>query len=375
VPRQTALIYSPDLTGFSLGEDHPFKPERYRLAFELMTAYGLTCPPHRIVSGWPLVEEDELLAFHTADYLARFREFSASPHPRADFRYGLGDAENPIFPGVYDCALQGASATAAGASLLLDGRCTRVFHLAGGWHHAHRAKASGFSYLNDGVLAINRLLARGKRVVYLDIDAHHGDGVQEAYYHTDKVLTISLHQSGVYFFPGTGFEREMGSGEGKGYSVNLPFCEHLEDSLFIRAFDEVVAPLLAAFAPDLLVTQLGADAFYRDPLSLLEITTSGYAHVLTALRRLNLPWLAMAGGGYDSFNVARAWTLAWAIMNDAELEPALPESFVRPAYPHAMLWDPPHSVDRADFARAETALDRSISLLQRQLFPLLGARP
>jgi acetoin utilization protein AcuC len=374
VKPKTALIYSQALSRYSYGDEHPFKPERYRLAFELMTAFGLTAPPFETVTEFPLLSEADLLSFHAPEYLARLREFSASSQQRADFRFGLGDVENPIFPGVFDCALLGASGTSAAAGMILEKGYRTVFHLAGGWHHAHRAKASGFSYLNDAVLAIHKLLDKGVRVAYLDIDAHHGDGVQEAFYESDRVLTISLHQSGTYFFPGTGFQNETGSGAGAGFSVNVPFLEQTDDELFIKAFDEVALPLLTAFAPDVLVTQLGADTFCSDPLSLLEVTTRGYCHAVRSLRALDLPWLALAGGGYDNFNVARAWTLAWSIMNDVELAPTLPEAFDLPGAPHRMLLDPVQKGREYGAGPAREALESCLAYLKRTVFPLHAGR-
>ena len=181
-------------------------------------------------------------------------------------------------------------------------------------------------------------------MVYLDIDAHHGDGVQNAFYDTDRVLTISLHESGVYFFPGTGFESETGEGRGKGYSVNLPLLAHTDDALFMKAFDEIAFPLIAAFDPDVLFTQLGADSFRTDPLTRLEVTTHAYSYIMRKLRALQIPWVAVGGGGYDMMNVARAWTIAWAVMNDRELSPRLPAPFVRLisrlGFPTACSWTP-----------------------------------
>jgi acetoin utilization protein AcuC len=371
---KSALLFARELSDCSFGTSHPFRPDRYRLAYELMEAYGLTVDPFVVIRDFPSVAEGELCTFHYPDYLACLREFSGAAHPRADFRYGLGDAENPVFPGMYDWAVQGVAATAEAARLVLDEGYGRVFHLGGGWHHGHRGKASGFSYLNDVVIAINRLVARGKRVAYLDIDAHHGDGVQEAFYDTDRVVTISLHQSGIYFFPGTGFEHETGVGPGTGFSVNVPFLEHADDEIFMRAFDEIAVPRISAFAPDVLVTQLGADTFRSDPLTLLEVTTRGYAHVVQRLAAFDLPWIGVAGGGYDSANVIRAWTLAWAAMNQVELSPELPATYAQGASLGGRLHDPPHRSEEGTRCRAAAALERSLALLRKTGFPSSAGR-
>jgi len=375
VKAQTALIYSSDFSRFNYGEEHPFKVQRFRLAFELMEAYGLTrLEGARILESVP-ADENDLLTFHSPGYLGKLREFSSSSEPRADFRYGLGDIENPVFQGLYDWARIGAGGTVEAARLVTEEGCDIAFNLAGGWHHAHRGRASGFSYLNDGVIAINKLLEKGKRVAYLDIDAHHGDGVQEAFYDTDRVLTISIHESGLHFFPGTGSEKEIGTGKGKGYSVNVPLKEHTDDALFMKAFDEVAFPLIAAFDPDVLITQLGADTFRTDPLTRLEITTHSYGYVVRKLKALKIPWVAVGGGGYENVNVARAWTIAWAIMNGVELSPRLPARFIRliegMGYPNRMLLDAMHWAEADDRNRALDAVEKSIAAIRKKVFPII----
>jgi acetoin utilization protein AcuC len=202
-----------------------------------------------------------------------------------------------------------------------------AFNIAGGLHHAQRSRASGFCYVNDPVIGILKLLEKGKKVAYIDIDAHHGDGVQEAFYETDQVLTISLHESGHTLFPGTGFEYEIGEGKGEGYSVNLPFPSYTDDEVYLWAFEQVVPEFLHAFQPDVIVTQLGVDSFSNDPLTNLNLSIWGYEKIIQRIKALAPQWVALGGGGYDVSNVARAWTLAWAVMNGVELSERLPESY------------------------------------------------
>jgi len=374
VAPRTALLYPADVSRCSYGDSHPFKVQRYLLTYELFKAYGLD-QLGTLVTEFPSVPKEALLAVHDSAYLDRLREFSESPEPRADFRYGLGDVENPVFPGVYTWAYLSTAATVEAARLVSDEGYDSAFNLAGGWHHAHRAHASGFSYINDAAVAIATLMAKGKRVVYLDLDAHHGDGVQEAFYDSAQVLTISIHESGIYFFPGTGFESEIGNAGGTGYTVNVPLAAHADDALYMKAFDEVVYPLIAAFDPDVMVTQLGADTFRTDPLTHLEITTHSYAYVLRKLRALRIPWVAVGGGGYDHMNVARAWTIAWATMNDEKISPKLPDSFVeyvsRLGYPHRMLLDAMHWAEEADRNAALDAVERSIQHIRGLVFPTI----
>ena len=377
-PCRTALIYSPLFGNFNYGDDHPFKLHRNRMAYDLLAAYGLLELPNMEIRDCLPVTDEMVLTFHDPAYIARLKEFSASEEPRADFRYGLGDAECPVFKGLYDCAALGAGATFEAVRLVEEEKFDIAFNLTGGWHHAHRAKASGFSYINDAVLAINWLVARGRRVLYLDIDAHHGDGVQEAYYDTDQVLTISLHESGIYFYPGTGFEDETGVGRGAGYSVNVPLPAHTDDAIYMKAFDEIAYPLIAAYNPDIIITQIGADTFRTDPLTNLEITTYSYGGILAKIKSLKIPWVALGGGGYELMNTARAWTMAWAIMNDIKLDPRLPSAFIdkigQQGYQNRVLLDAMHWAEEGERALALVAVEKSISCIKKTIFPgILGS--
>lgn len=376
-PNRTALIYSPLFGNFNYGSDHPFKLQRNQLAYDLMDSYDLLNLPNMHICDCLPATEELLLSFHDSAYLARLKEFSASSEPRADFRFGLGDVECPVFKGLYDYAALGVGATFEAVRLVEEDGFAAAFNMNGGWHHAHRAKASGFSYLNDAVVAINWLVARGRRVLYLDIDAHHGDGVQEAFYDTDQVLTISLHESGIYFYPGTGFENETGEGNGKGYSVNVPLLAHTDDAIYMKAFDEVAYPLIAAYDPDIIITQIGADTFRTDPLTNLEITTYSYFQMLSKIKRLKIPWVALGGGGYDLMNTARAWTIAWAIMNGVELNPRLPPAFIAKiepeGYQNRVLLDAMHWADEVERAEALTSAEKSIASIKKNIFPgILG---
>ena len=372
-PFRSALISSPLLDSFNFGSDHPLKVHRTTLAYDLMEAYGLLTLPDMEIRECRPVSDELLLSFHHPDYLARLKEFSRSEEPRADFRFGLGDADCPVFKGMFDYAALGVGATFEAIRLVEEEGFQAAFNMNGGWHHAHRAKASGFSYLNDAVVAIDWLVARGRRVLYLDIDAHHGDGVQEAYYDTDQVLTLSIHESGIYFYPGTGFENEIGEGRGTGYCVNVPLLAHTDDAIYMKAFDEVAYPLIAAFNPDIIVTQIGADTFRTDPLTNLEITTHSYSEILKKIKRLKIPWVALGGGGYDLMNTARAWTLAWAAMNDVALDPRLPSAFIDKiepqGYRNRVLLDAQHWAEEGERAQALAAVEKSIAVIKRTVFP------
>jgi acetoin utilization protein AcuC len=210
---------------------------------------------------------------------------------------------------MYEAALLSTGASLVAAELVASRQVDVAFNIAGGLHHAASDHASGFCIFNDPVIAIKYFLGQGLRVAYVDIDGHHGDGVQDAFFDDNRVLTISMHESGRFLFPGTGFSSETGVGPGQGYSVNIPLYPYTEDDIYLWAFHEVTLPLLKAFAPDVLVTRLGIDSYYSDLLTHLQVTSRGYVAAIREFARLGLPWLALGGGGYDLSAVARCWTL------------------------------------------------------------------
>jgi acetoin utilization protein AcuC len=273
------LVYNDAMAGYDLGSGHPLKPERFTLAVELMRAYGLLAEEGGPVSSLDDIEpatDDELALVHDRAYLQIVRDASADP---ARFtwrtRRGIGPGDTPAAPGLHEASALIAGGTIAALRLALDaGGDVRPFAVAGGLHHAHHDRAAGFCVYNDPAVAIAVALRDRPelRIAYLDIDAHHGDGVQEAFYDDPRVLTISLHESGRYLYPGTGREVETGSGEGAGFALNVPLPPFADAGCYSLAFEEVVAPAIAAFAPDALVAQCGADAHHADPLTHLGLT-------------------------------------------------------------------------------------------------------
>jgi acetoin utilization protein AcuC len=327
----TALIYTDAYLDYDYGPTHPLRIIRLKLTYDLIKAYGLLELPSVRFIPTIKAEEKELVTFHSREYLNILRQASEGFLTGDAYLYGLGPGDNPIFPGLLSWSLLVTGATLQAVDFVAGGKGEIAFNIAGGLHHAMKSRASGFCYINDPVIGIKRLLNRGKRVAYIDIDAHHGDGVQKAFYETNQVLTISLHETGYTLFPGTGFEYEIGEGEGEGYSINLPFPTYTGDEVYVWAFEEVVPELVQAFKPDIVVTQLGVDTFHDDPLTNLHLSILGYERVLKRIKDLAPRWVALGGGGYNISNVARAWTLAWAVMNGIELKDELPESFLREA--------------------------------------------
>jgi len=280
--------------------------------------------------------------------------------------------DNPAYPGMYELSALVVGATLKAAALVASGEVDVAFNCAGGLHHAAPDHASGFCIFNDVVIAIKSLLEKGLRVAYIDIDAHHGDGVQYAFYDTDRVLTISLHESGRYLFPGTGDVSETGVGAGAGYSVNVPLAPYTDDEVFLHAFDEVVEPLVNAFYPDILVTQLGCDTHYHDLLTQLSLTAEGYAGAIRRMRGLARKWVAVGGGGYEASVVARLWTLAYGIMMGHEWPDEIPRDF-RDRYGLKTLSDA--DVPRLDAEakrRARRFAERSVAEVKRLVFPRHG---
>lgn len=371
-----AFIYTDAYLEFDYGPTHPLKIIRLKLTYELIKAYGLLDPPSVQLITTRRAEEKDLLLFHSRDYLNILKEASEGHLKGNASPYGLGPGDNPIFPGVYDWSLLVTGATLQAVDFVGNGEGDIAFNIAGGLHHAMRSRASGFCYMNDPVIGILRLVNQGKRVAYIDLDAHHGDGVQAAFYGTNQVLTISLHETGHTLFPGTGFEYEIGEGEGAGYSVNLPFPPHTDDEVYFWAFEEIVPPLIHAFRPDVVVTQLGVDSFYHDPLTNLHLSISGFEKVLRRIKELAPRWVALGGGGYDISNVARAWTLVWAVMNGIELRDELPDSYLEMAvkvgvHGRVLRGDPP---PRSPSEQIRMEVERIVNDLKSSVFPKVGVR-
>jgi acetoin utilization protein AcuC len=266
--------------------------------------------------------EEDLLRVHTPEYLASVRT------EEPDLAFGLGSDDTPVFPGIYDASrlLAGGSIDAARRMLRED--CS-AFNIGGGLHHAMPTTASGFCVFDDPALAIKVLQERFKRILYIDIDGHHGDGVQQIFYEDKSVLTVSLHESGAYLFPGTGFIDELGAGEGRGYSVNVPMPMYAGDDEYRLAFDEIVPSLFEWFRPEAVVAQLGVDTHYSDPLTSLNVTLNGYTEMVREIVELTDRYaggrlLALGGGGYNLEVVPVAWASVLHLMRKEPLPEYLP---------------------------------------------------
>jgi len=371
----TACLIDPrSLLHFDFGAAHPFKIHRLGLTYELLEAYGLTEREGVSILAPREATEEEAVAFHSQGYLETLRLASSGMWVPSLFAHGLGTSDNPVFPDVYDWGMLVAGGSIDCAKEILAGRAMRAFNMSGGLHHAMPSRASGFCHVNDAVLAIHTLLRQGNRVAYVDIDAHHGDGVEHAFYSRDDVLTISIHQSGYTIFPGSGFVEDVGNGSGEGFAVNVPLLPGAGDAAYERAFDEVILPALEAFGPDVLTTQLGADGIVGDAVAGLRMSLRGFEQLAKRFRDLGLPWIALGGGGYDVGNVVRAWTLVWGAMVDADLPDEIPASWVESAASYGVrvadLRGPTEVPASSD--RVMEALDDVIAALRSSVLPILS---
>ncbi len=326
---KTAFIYTNDFSRFDYGISHPLRISRLRLTYELINAYGLLSLPHTQFIEARRAEDDELYLFHDKKYIEALKKLNDGQDIPQAYLYGFGSGDNPVFRGLLDWSRLVTGASLQAAEIVDSGDADIAFNIAGGLHHAMKSSASGFCYINDPVIAIEYLRKKGRRVAYIDIDAHHGDGVQKAFYHTKSVLTISIHETGKFLFPGTGFETEIGIGDGEGYSINIPLPPFSDDEIFLYAFNEIIPPAIEKFKPDIVVTQLGVDSFSSDPLAHLNLTNVAFVKAISKIKEISKKWVALGGGGYDIFNVVKGWTLAWAVMNDINLPDEIPEEFFK----------------------------------------------
>jgi acetoin utilization protein AcuC len=313
VERKSIFIFDEALNKGGYPDGCPFDSGRPGRTAEIISSLGLLhLPGASQIPPIPLTRE-QMLTFHTADYLKVLDRAGRGIHDFKTLRSGLGTPDCPMFEEMLQFLALAAGGSTTGAGLILSGEANIVFNPSGGFHHAGPDTASGFCYINDIVLAAKMLAREKKRVMVLDLDAHHGDGVQNAFWDRSDVVTVSMHEDGRTLFPGTGAVDEIGEGDGLGCSVNIPLPVGTYDAVYYRAFTEVVLPLVEAVAPDVLILCLGMDGLAGDPLAHLNLTNNVYADIIADLVELDIPILATGGGGYHPENTARGWALAWSI--------------------------------------------------------------
>jgi acetoin utilization protein AcuC len=375
---RNVFIYSYDLAGQEYEASHPFKPVRARLMYELMHRYDLLSGEDQRIVEPQLMDEELLYLFHTREYIDLLKKGEKGEFSVEMLHAGLGTDDNPVFRGMYQYALSAASATFEGAMMLHLGEARFVFNPFGGFHHAGSDHAEGFCYINDIAVAITELAKRGRRVAYIDIDAHHGNGVQDAFYETNKVLKISVHESGETLYPGGGFEGETGEGEGEGYNVNIPLQAGTDDEVYLLAFESLVPALMNSFKPDIVVACIGCDTHREDPLAHLNLTSNGYKKVISIINELSPKVLALGAGGYKVHKTAALWALAWAEFSGLvpqDLHSGLVGGMMYgPETGAGQLDDPPFVVTGQEKENTLAHAQRVIEFVKNNIFPLHGIK-
>ncbi|MDX3538783.1 acetoin utilization protein AcuC [Streptomyces sp. MB09-01] len=380
------LMWDEAVTRYDFGPSHPMDPVRLALTMGLVRAFGLDRVME--VRAAPAAGESTLRLVHREDYVAAVREVSADPGV-ADGSYGLGTMDDPAFHGMHEASALIAGQSVAGAEALWSGDAEHAVNFAGGLHHAMPGGAAGFCVYNDASLAIARLLELGaERVAYVDVDVHHGDGVQAAFWDDPRVLTISMHEHPRTLFPQTGWPEETGGPGAEGSAVNIALPAGTGDEGWLRAFHGVVPELLADFRPQVLVTQHGADTHFEDPLAHLAVSLDAQRAVQESCHRLaheyaDGRWLALGGGGYAVVDVVpRSWTHLVAIAAHRPVDPAsvVPASWRDEVYARTRQPAPARMTDgrtpswrdwEAGYDPADRT-DQAVLATRRAVFPLRG---
>ena len=328
MPR-VAFVYSDAYVGYHHSDAHPLQQTRLLMTHRLLDAYGaFHAFGSDVIAPNPATEAD-LLQVHSPDYLDALWKLSQGQSVPDRKRFGFGNLDNPPFLGMWEASLLYAGASLDCARLVLQEGYTAAFNTSGGLHHAQRDRAAGFCTVNDCALVARFLLHQGaKRVAYVDIDAHHGDGVQALFYDDPSVLTLSIHETPETLFPRVmGFADEFGEGAGFGYNANLPMPPGSGNAIYAEAFDAAFLPLLRAFDPDYIILQVGADAHFQDPLAHLCLTTQGWLYLAQSVIALGKPIIALGGGGYNLQTVARLWTLLYGALSNQKFPDAVPSAY------------------------------------------------
>ena len=308
------FVHGPQLDAFPYPDSCPFKTCRAGGVYKTLNSMGLLTGADKLVVPPQRATFQELSKYHSKPYLKAMQKADAGEYEMGMLVMQLGTGDCPVFEGMYEYATWAVGATITAARQIIDGKACVAFNPSGGYHHAFDSMAGGFCYINDVVLGCMELADAGKKVLFLDIDVHHCDGVQSAFYERADVMTISLHQDGRTLFPGTGFTDEIGAGDGEGYCVNLPLPSGMYDELYLKAFRSIVLPLIHAHEPDVFVLEAGADTLQGDPLAGFSLTNNVFVDVINSLRMFGKPILATGGGGYNLENTVRAWSLVWTAL-------------------------------------------------------------
>jgi len=369
---KVAYFYDPDVGNFHYGQLHPMKPHRLSVTHSLVLNYGL----HKKMQVFRpyIASAPDMARFHSEEYIEFLQR--VSPHNIQSFsksltHYNVGAADCPVFDGLYDFCARYTGASLEAAEKLVTEQADIAINWSGGLHHAKKYEASGFCYVNDIVVAILELLKYHPRVLYIDIDIHHGDGVQEAFYLTDRVMTVSFHKYG-NFFPGTGHMYEVGAGAGRQYSVNVPLKEGMDDESYEYIFTPIMQMVMDFYKPSAVVLQCGADSLSGDRLGCFNLSTKGHGKCVEFMKKFNLPLMILGGGGYTLRNVARLWAYETSILCEEELSSELPyQEYFEYFGPDFALH--PEVNPRMENANSQQYLASIVETVGRQLKLLQGA--
>ncbi|XAS66799.1 acetoin utilization protein AcuC [Micrococcaceae bacterium Sec5.7] len=387
----TTVVWDSAMTAYNFGHGHPMAPERMDLTARLARSLGLLDLEHVTVAAPEVASDAELQTVHSAEFVAAVRRVSENPTAPEEPR-GLGTEDDPAFAGMHEAAARLAGGSLLAASAILDGSAVRAVNFGGGMHHASRDHASGFCIYNDSALAVQKLLDGGvQRVAYIDVDAHHGDGTESIFWDDPRVLTISLHESGLTLFPGTGFANEIGGPDAQGSAVNVALPAGTGDAGWLRAFHAIVPQLVGAFEPGVIVSQHGCDSHRLDPLTHLNISVDGQREAATAVGHLaerycGSRWIATGGGGYNVTGVVpRSWShlIAIAAGRPVPLRTPVPEDWREYVQEKFGVSAPELMGDDVDLwwrswevgFDPNDDVDRTVMATRKEVFPLYGLDP
>ncbi len=367
---KTAIIYSEKFLDYNLGPNHPLRPVRVKLTYELLRSKGVLASESVRVVEPRYATRPEILLFHEESYVRLVEKFSEKGSGLLD----MGDT--PAFKGCYDATSLVVGASLKACEVIMNGQVSHAFNPSGGLHHAHPERASGFCIFNDPAISIQYLKSKFnvKRLVYLDIDAHHGDGVMYGFYQDPSLLDIDFHESGRFLFPGTGFPDETGSGEAERLKANIPLLPGTGDEAYLKAFRALVPGLIRKFRPEIILVQCGADGHIDDRLANLRLTTKTYQEVLGEMHNLahelcGGKLLLFGGGGYTLANVPRVWAVAFSTLAGLTPDNSIPQRWAE-EFTKLTHEDPPrafYDTPTEDSSEALEEVDRILKELQPQL--------
>jgi acetoin utilization protein AcuC len=381
----TAFVYGPHLQAYNPSADAE-RVLRRELGIDLLRAYGLLDHPDVTCHDPRAATDAELMGVHAPDYIAAVRRYGADPSLASEPEargWGFQDGDTIAVEGMHEAAAAVCGSAITGALEIWEGRAVQAFCPApAGLHHAMANRATGMCIYNDAAVANRALLDRGaQRIAYVDIDAHHGNGVQWIFYEDPRVLTVSVHESGRYLYPGSGGLAERGVDDGEGTSVNVPLPPFAGDGPYLRAIEEVVAPVVRRFRPDVVVTMTGVDPHHTDPMAHLQVTTAAFPRLYQVLRDMAFDaaqgrWLVVTGGGYNIDLLARLWAMQLAAMLDVDLPHEVPAQWLATACERAgvdftptLLGDTPFAVDEGMRARGDAEAWETIEAAKRLFLP------